>query len=65
MPNTSDPRPLAEKFRADDERVFSTASPLRNIVELFLNQQGIPDWFITQKVPPGGGTCKKSGKFHG
>ena len=45
------PRPLAEKFRADDVRVFSTASPLRNIVELFLNQQGIPDWFITQKVP--------------
>lgn len=45
------PRPLAEKFRVDDERVFSTGAPLLNIVELFLNQQGIPDWFITQKVP--------------
>ncbi len=45
------PRPLAEKFRADDQRVLSTGAPLLNIVELFFNQQGIPDWFITQKVP--------------
>ena len=45
------PAPLAEKFRTDDEQVFSTGLPLLNIVELFLNQQGIPDWFITQKVP--------------
>lgn len=45
------PKPLADKFRADDERVLSTAEPLLNIVELFLNQQGIPDWFITQKLP--------------
>lgn len=45
------PKPLADKFRADDERVLSSATPLLNIVELFLNQQGMPDWFITQKIP--------------
>lgn len=45
------PRPLALNFRADDEKVLSTGEPLLGIVELFLNQQGIPDWFITQKLP--------------
>lgn len=45
------PRPLALNFRADDERVITSAQPLLGIVELFLNQQGIPDWFITQKLP--------------
>jgi len=45
------PKPLADKFRADDEQVLSTGQPLLQIVELFLNQQGIPDWFITQKLP--------------
>ncbi len=45
------PLPLAEKFRADDERFFSTEQPLLDLVELFLNQQGIPDCFITQKLP--------------
>jgi AraC-like DNA-binding protein len=45
------PRPLADKFRADDEHVLTSGEPLLHIVELFLNQQGIPDWFITQKLP--------------
>jgi AraC-like DNA-binding protein len=45
------PRPLAEKFRADDEWILRNAAPITNRVELFLSQQGIPDWFITQKLP--------------
>lgn len=45
------PRPLAVSFRTDDEKVITTGEPLLGIVELFLNQQGIPDWFITQKLP--------------
>ena len=45
------PRPLALNFRADDAKVITTGEPLLGIVELFLNQQGIPDWFITQKLP--------------
>ncbi|MGM7666011.1 helix-turn-helix domain-containing protein [Microbacterium sp. A93] len=42
---------LAEKFRLDDLRVMETDRPLLGIVELFLNPQGIPDWYITDKLP--------------
>lgn len=45
------PARLAEKFRADDEDVFRTGQPKHNIVELFFNDQGIPDWYITSKEP--------------
>ena len=45
------PQRLAEHFRADDEEVMRSAKPRLNIVELFFNQQGIPDWFITNKLP--------------
>jgi len=45
------PQRLAEHFRADDEEVMRTGKPKLNIVELFFNQQGIPDWFITNKLP--------------
>lgn len=42
---------LAEKFRIDDERVMQTGLPMLNIVELFLTPQGIPDWYLTNKLP--------------
>jgi AraC-like DNA-binding protein len=45
------PRQLAENFRRDDEEVFRTKKPKLNIVELFFNEQGVPDWFITNKLP--------------
>lgn len=45
------PQRLAEHFRADDEDVMRTGRAKLNIVELFFNQQGIPDWFITNKLP--------------
>ena len=45
------PQRLAEHFRADDEDVMRTGNAKLNIVELFFNQQGIPDWFITNKLP--------------
>lgn len=45
------PPRLAEHFRRDDEEVMSTGRPKLNIAELFFNTQGIPDWFITHKVP--------------
>lgn len=45
------PRSLAEKFREDDLRVVETGQPLLEIVELFINRQGIPDWFLTNKRP--------------
>ena len=42
---------LAEKYRKDDERVISTGKPLLGIIELFPNQEGKPEWFITDKLP--------------
>jgi len=42
---------LAENFRRDDEGILRTGEPQLNIVELFFNRQGIPDWFITNKLP--------------
>jgi PAS domain S-box-containing protein len=45
------PHRLAEKYRRDDLSVMDSGKPLINIVELFLNQQGIPGWFLTTKLP--------------
>ncbi len=45
------PARLAENFRRDDEAVLSTGEARLNLVELFFNPQGIPDWFITNKLP--------------
>lgn len=42
---------LAENFRRDDEEVMRTGEPKLNIVELFFNEQGLPDWFVTNKLP--------------
>jgi AraC-like DNA-binding protein len=45
------PSRLAETFRADDEAVLRTGEPRLNLVELFFNRQGIPDWYVTNKLP--------------
>jgi AraC-like DNA-binding protein len=45
------PERLAENFRRDDAEVLRTGAPKLNIVELFFNDQGVPDWFITNKLP--------------
>jgi AraC-like DNA-binding protein len=42
---------MAEKFRRDDETVLSTAQPLLDLIELFPTREGLPEWFITQKLP--------------
>lgn len=42
---------LAENFRRDDEEVLASSKPKLNIVELFFTDQGIPDWFVTNKLP--------------
>jgi len=48
------PRPLAAKFRRDDEQVLRTGEGMPEMVELFLSRQGLPDWFITTKLPLAG-----------
>lgn len=45
------PRRMAEKYRADDLKVLETGTPMLNIVELFLNFHGIPEWYLTHKLP--------------
>lgn len=45
------PPGLAEKYLADDQWVVRHGQPLRNIVEMWFNEQGIPDWIITDKYP--------------
>jgi AraC-like DNA-binding protein len=45
------PARLAEHFRRDDAEVLHTGKPKLNIIELFFNRQGIPDWFLTHKLP--------------
>jgi PAS domain S-box-containing protein len=45
------PDKMAEHFRADDRAVMQSDKAKINLVELFPNRQGIPDWFITNKLP--------------
>lgn len=45
------PSRLAESFRRDDEEVITTGASKLNIMELFFTAQGIPDWFVTNKLP--------------
>lgn len=45
------PRYMAEKFRRDDETVMRRAEPLLDLIELFPTREGLPEWFITQKLP--------------
>ncbi len=42
---------LAEAFRRDDEEIILTGKPKLGIVELFFGRRGIPDWFVTNKLP--------------
>ncbi|MDH3582926.1 MAG: AraC family transcriptional regulator [Phycisphaerae bacterium] len=45
------PEPLAAKFRHDDEAVMKAGRAMPRLVELFLNRQGVPDWYVTNKLP--------------
>jgi len=45
------PRQLAEKYHQDDLVIMKSRKPVANLVEIFLNPQGIPSWFLTSKLP--------------
>lgn len=45
------PQNLVENFRKDDQEVLTSGEPKLNIIELFFNRQGLPDWYITNKLP--------------
>jgi AraC-like DNA-binding protein len=42
---------LADHYEADDQKVLRTGEPLRNIIEIGFNEQGVPDWILTDKYP--------------
>ncbi|MFT5128769.1 MAG: AraC-like DNA-binding protein [Rhodothermales bacterium] len=45
------PQRLAENFRRDDLVVMKRRKPMLDILELFFDTQGLPDWFLTNKFP--------------
>lgn len=45
------PRSLAEKYRADDRAVMTSGRPALRLVELWVNPQGVTEWFLTDKLP--------------
>jgi len=45
------PSYMVEKFHRDDATVFETGEPLHDLIELFPTREGLPEWFITHKVP--------------
>jgi AraC-like DNA-binding protein len=45
------PKSLADHFRADDAWVLEHGKPKIHIVELFMNTDGLPDWYLTNKLP--------------
>lgn len=45
------PRELAQKYRKDDLAVMRTGVPALGLIELFLSPQGLPRWYVTDKMP--------------
>ena len=45
------PADIAVKYRSDDRRVLRTVEPLVNVVEVWINEQGLRDWVVTDKYP--------------
>ncbi len=45
------PKSLAEHFREDDDWVLTHGKPKLHIVELFVNPDGLPGWYLTNKLP--------------
>jgi len=45
------PIDMAENYMADDRKVIESEKPLIDIVELFPNRLGTPEWFVTNKIP--------------
>lgn len=51
LPHEYLPADLADKYSADDRQVLSSGAPLRNVVEMGFNEEGVRDWIITDKFP--------------
>lgn len=42
---------LAGQYLLDDQKVIRTGQPLKNIIEIGFNEQGVPEWINTNKYP--------------
>jgi len=56
-----DPAPWAEHYRTDDAMVYRTGEPLLNRIELWYDEVGLPDWYVTNKMP----ICDRRGRVIG
>lgn len=45
------PESIAEKFTEDDGTVARKGESLEDILEIFLDEKGAPEWYLTHKVP--------------
>ena len=45
------PADIADKYLTDDRRVLQTGEPLVNAVEVWINEQRLRDWIVTNKHP--------------
>jgi AraC-like DNA-binding protein len=45
------PADIADKYLADDKRVIRTGRPMVNVVEVWVNEQKLRDWIVTDKYP--------------
>jgi AraC-like DNA-binding protein len=45
------PDHMASGYVADDAHIYRTGEPLLHRVELWFDEQGVPDWYIVHKLP--------------
>lgn len=45
------PPKMSQGYREQDAAVLSTGEPILNRVELWFDRQGLPDWYVVNKLP--------------
>lgn len=45
------PADMAQAYVNDDAHIYATGEPLLNRVELWFDRDGMPDWFLVNKMP--------------
>jgi len=45
------PTKMSQGYREQDAAVLSTGKPILNRVELWFDRQGLPDWYVVNKLP--------------
>jgi AraC-like DNA-binding protein len=45
------PVSMAASFARDDRKIYATGKPILNRVELWVDELGVPNWFVVNKMP--------------